>query len=137
MKNTDSRIVKKDYTQGTLKEETDRLEAEIKRDREEAEKARIEAERKRLEEEEQERKRLNRILYRKPKPKTELYTPSRLLDVRSDVSIMNIEENVKSVKEFVVDIDRTLVEVAEYIFRKDEKKLLSFRNKRMRKRMRK
>lgn len=50
------------------------------------------------------------------------YKPSRLIDVDTDVTVMNMSEDLLSVKETVEQLERMLWEISEFLFKKDKKK---------------
>lgn len=120
-----------DYTTPEKQKEME----EIIREREEAEeKLRIEKEAKRkkeAEEEEKNRRDAYRALYRKPKPKALTYTPSRLVDVDTDMTIMNMDEELKLVKETVEHMETQLGEIADFLYRNDKKRLESHKMKKL------
>jgi hypothetical protein len=128
--------LKKDVFVKKIDLTTPEHQAEIERmenERREALRRQEEAERKRLEEEKasntQVRRELARVKYPRNQPKLE-YTPSRLVDVDTDVEIMNMSEELKSVKETVEGIESILWDIADYLFRKDKKKREALRLKR-------
>ena len=59
------------------------------------------------------------------------YKPSRMLDIESDVAIMNTETMVTSIKESVEFIESKLWEIEDYLYRHDKKKRESLKLKKM------
>lgn len=70
----------------------------------------------------------------KEKPE-EHYKPSRMVDVDTDVTIMNMDEDLKSVKETVEHIELVVGEIAEFLYRKDRKKSEQFKMKQLKRRV--
>jgi len=130
-------VKKIDYTQGELKAETERTAKEIEESRE---RQRL-AEQKRKEEEmkAQEKQRIEtyKALHGKKKAKPVPYKPSRLIDVDSDLAIMNMEEVLNSVKETVEHIELVVGEIAEFLYRKDRKRADRFKMKQLKRKAKK
>jgi hypothetical protein len=127
----------------TTEEEREKLRKHEKEVEEARERARIkaeqeaEAERKRKEKEALDYRKIMRDINRKkfqdnPPP----FKPSRLIDVDSDVAIMNIETVVTSIKETVEHIETMLWDIEEFLFRKDKKKLDSLELKKLKRKKR-
>jgi hypothetical protein len=131
----DELIKKIDYTTPEKIAETERID----RERQEALKREEEAERKRVEKEKaEEEKRLSelaKLLYPvKKQPKIE-YKPSRLIDVDTDTTIMNMEIVLNLVKETVEHIENMLWDIQDYLFRNDKKKREALRLKRLKRKV--
>jgi hypothetical protein len=113
----------------TTKEELAKLEQEEQKREEARELARIkaeqEAEEKRKQEElqaEENRKIMRDINRKKFQDNPPPFKPSRLIDVDSDVAIMNIETMVTAIKESIEFLENKVWEIEDYIFRHDKKK---------------
>jgi hypothetical protein len=65
------------------------------------------------------------------------FKPSRLIDVETDVTIMNMSEDLLSVKETVEQNERMLWDIQEFLFRKDKKKRESLELKKMKRKAKK
>jgi hypothetical protein len=155
-KNSKSELVKKiDFTTPEALAEQKKLDGEIEEaNRLAREKAELEAEkeRKRQEKEAVDYRKIMQNINRKkfednPPPfplsgyhdgdTPKGYKPSRMIDVESDVAIMNIEMMVTSIKESVDFIENKLWEIEDYLYRHDKKKRESLKLKKMKRQAKK
>jgi hypothetical protein len=72
----------------------------------------------------------------KEKPE-EHYKPSRMVDVDTDIEIMNMSEVLNSVKDAVGHIENVVVEIADFLYRKDRKKSDRFKMKQLKRKAKK
>jgi len=65
------------------------------------------------------------------------YKPSRLIDVDTDLAIMNMSEVLNSVKDTVEHIETMLWDIQHLLYRKDKKKQDSLRMKQLKRKAKK
>lgn len=141
MGKNDERIKKIDFTTPEEKEKLRKYDAEVEEERrKEQERVAREAEeeRKRQEKDELDYHKIKREINRKkfednPPP----FKPSRMIDIESDVAIMNIETMVTSIKENVEFLENKLWEIEDYLCRHDKEKRESLKLEKMKRKEKK
>jgi hypothetical protein len=94
--------------------------------------------RRREQEVEEHRKILQEINRKKFQPESpSCFKPSRMIDIDSDVAIMNIETMVTSIKESVEFLENKLWEIEDYLYRHDKKKRESLKLKKLKRKAKK
>jgi hypothetical protein len=137
----DELVKKRDFTTPEEQEKLRKYDAEVEEaSRLEKERLEREAEEKRIADEKarEEHAKYMQEKYRKKQQLTpQPFKPSRLIDVETDVTIMNMSEDLLLVKETVEQNERMLWDIQEFLFRKDKKKRESLELKKMKRKVKK
>jgi hypothetical protein len=129
-------LVKTDFTTPEKIAERKALDREVEEaQRIEQERLYREADEKRKKDEETRKENL-KILYGQKKPQPpEMFKPSRLISVDTDMTVMSMDETLASVKETVEHVEKQLDELSDFVYRQDKKKHASFEMKKLKRKV--